>query len=113
MTRTRAFTVAALLSAGAVLVSTPSASAVSSTNDEAAAVQELERRCDEKGGTVVRTPYALVRCQEARSNKGFDAELALCEETLGGEFHAGPTFGRRNRTSWACVVDASGVLTKA
>lgn len=108
MTRTRAFTLAALLSASAVLVSTPSASAVSATNNETAAVQELERLCNQKRGTVVRTPYALVRCQEARSNKGFDAELALCEETLGGEFHASPTFGRRNRTSWSCVAGASG-----
>lgn len=108
MIRTRAVTLAALLSAGAVLVSMPSASAVRATNNETTAVQELEGLCDQKGGTVVHTPYARVRCQEARSNKEFGAELALCEGTLGGEFHAAPSFDRRNRSSWACVAGASG-----
>jgi hypothetical protein len=90
-----------------VLSSTPSASAGSSSIDATPAVRELEQLCDQKGGTVVRTPYALVRCQEARSNKGFVTEQALCEEDVAGHFAAAPTFDRRNRTSWACSQGAS------
>ena len=55
-----------------MLASTPSASAVA-TDDETPAVRDLERLCDQKGGTVARTPFAVVRCQEARSNKGLNA----------------------------------------
>src|SRR5262245_62002108 len=51
--------------------------------DSADALQELRRICTMKGGTWVWTPYALARCQDSRSNKGFGREQGLCTELQG------------------------------
>jgi hypothetical protein len=52
---------------------------------------------------VVWTPFDLVRCQNARSNKGFDAERALCAEAVeGGTLIVGERTDRRNRANWGC-----------
>ena len=66
-------------------------------------VLALETECRMKGGTVVATPFDLVRCQSARSNKGFEAERALCETAVeGGTLIVTPTSGRHNRSTWGC-----------
>jgi hypothetical protein len=85
----------AAAAAGALVV--PGAAAASDP------VEALRAACRMKGGTVVETPFDLVRCQFARSNKGFEAERALCAMAVeGGTLIDTPLATRNNRSNWGC-----------
>lgn len=66
-------------------------------------MQVLDELCEARGGTAYNTPYTIARCQEARSNKGFELEQLVCEGLLDATFNSAPSTGRPNRTTWVCV----------
>ena len=47
---------------------TPGGAGASSDGETVATV--LDEMCAERGGLIVRSPYAIARCQGARANKG-------------------------------------------
>jgi hypothetical protein len=65
-------------------------------------VETLRELCRRKGGAVFFSPYAVVRCERARSNKGFDEETRICTELIGSTLVTGQP--ARNRTNWQCLV---------
>jgi len=65
--------------------------------------QVLDALCRDSKGSVIFTPYAIGRCQEAQGADGYEIETLVCEGLLGGTFHSSPTVGHMNRTNWACV----------
>ncbi|HYN33008.1 MAG TPA: hypothetical protein VES40_10315 [Ilumatobacteraceae bacterium] len=68
--------------------------------------QVLDTLCAEGKGAPIFTPYAIGRCQEARTMDGFVVERLVCEGLLDGTFTSAPTIGRPNRTNWACIPGA-------
>lgn len=70
--------------------------------DSAAGRQVLDLLCAERGGTSYSTPYAIARCQDARSNRGFEIEALVCEGLLSGRFASAPSPTRPNHTTWSC-----------
>lgn len=95
---------AALTVGAAVFAGSPVAGAA---GDPVTGIQVLDQLCASKGGTVVNSPFAIARCQEARPNKGFEIEQLVCEGLLEGTFASAPSFNRPNRTTWACFPVAS------
>ncbi len=82
-----------------------SASRAVAAGDPFTGMQVLDLLCASKGGTPVNSPYAIARCQTAHDNKGFEIEQLICEGLLDGTFVSAPSFGRPNRTNWACVAN--------
>ena len=91
-------TIVVVAAAAAASVLVPSAAARAESGD---ALDQLRVACTMKTGDFFVTPYQLARCQNTRSNKGFDTERALCDE-LGGDFVVSTEFSRNNRATWAC-----------
>jgi hypothetical protein len=100
MSRTRKLILGAALAAGAAIVSAVPASATMAPPG-GTPPEMLRQLCTQKGGTVFFSPYAVVRCQEARSNKGFDEERRICTDLVGSTFVSGEL--SRNRTAWQCL----------
>jgi hypothetical protein len=71
-------------------------------------MQLLDELCASKGGLVVNSPYAISRCQAARSNKGFETEQLICEGLLDGRFVSAVFYDHHNRTSWSCIAGSPG-----
>jgi hypothetical protein len=69
-------------------------------------MQVLDELCAARGGTAYNTPYTIARCQEARSNKGFELEQLVCAGLLGATFASAPSYGRPNRTTWICYPNS-------
>jgi hypothetical protein len=92
---------AATIAAGGLTLVTAGPAGAWSDSEAATMLDEL---CEQRGGTPVNSPYALARCQEARANKGFDAERLICEELADGELLVTVGTYRMNRASWACVA---------
>ena len=88
--------VAAVVAAASVIVPTAAARA-----ESGGPLDQLRVLCTMKTGDFFVTPYQLARCQNTRSNKGFDTEHALCDQ-LGGDFVVSSEFSRNNRATWAC-----------
>jgi len=95
-------TVVALAAAAAVVSPAGGASA-----ESADALEQLRIICTMKTGDFFVTPYQLARCQDVRSNKGFEQEHALCTD-LGGSFVVSSEFSRNNRATWGCVAVSNG-----
>lgn len=98
--------VGALATAAVLVLSGPTAA---SAADDGAAIETLKVLCTTKGGDAYTTPYAIVRCQQARSNKGFDEERRVCEHELGARFTAVESIYRNNRTTWTCTATSPAV----
>jgi hypothetical protein len=96
------FHAAALLAMATIAAPTGISSAERAT-EPSTGKQLLDELCEQRGGTAYTTPYAITRCQEARSKYGFEAERATCEGELGGTFDSVPSTGRPKRTTWVCV----------
>ena len=96
MSRSIHTVVTAIVAAASAIV--PTAAAGAESGDP---LDQLRVMCTMKTGDFFVTPYQLARCQNARSNKGFDTERALCDE-LGGDFVVSAEFSRNNRATWAC-----------
>jgi hypothetical protein len=94
-------TVVALAAAAAM--ATPAGGAGAESAD---ALEQLRIICTMKTGDFFVTPYQLARCQDVRSNKGFELERALCTE-LGGVLNVSTEFSRNNRATWGCVAVSS------
>jgi hypothetical protein len=94
--------VAAAMVAGGSALSAGAAGAAPASIENGRVVLDL--LCAARGGSPVFSPYAIARCQEARGGKEFEIEQVVCQGLLDGQFLSGPTFGRPNRTSWACVA---------
>jgi hypothetical protein len=77
-------------------------SAAGAAADPAVGKQVLDLLCAESGGTSYHTPYAIARCQNARSNKGFEIEALVCEGLLEGTFASAPSPTRPSHTTWSC-----------
>jgi hypothetical protein len=77
-------------------------SAAGAAADPAAGKQVLDLLCAESGGTSYSTPYAIARCQDARSNTGFEIEVLVCEGLLEGRFASAPSPTRPRHTTWSC-----------
>jgi hypothetical protein len=97
ITTTVAFAACAAGSIGIAGWSTAGAAA-----DPAAGEQVLDLLCAESGGTSYFTPYAIARCQNARSNTGLEIEVLVCEGLLEGTFAAAPSPTRPGHTTWSC-----------
>jgi hypothetical protein len=95
MSRTRNVILAA---AAAAAVTVPAGAAGAESADP---LEQLRILCTMKTGDFFVTPYQLARCQDTRSNKGFEQEHTLCAE-LGGDFVVSSEFSRNNRASWGC-----------
>jgi hypothetical protein len=87
--------VAAAISSAVIV---PAGAARAESSD---AIEQLKIICTMKTGDFYVTPYQLARCQDTRSNKGFEQERALCAE-LGGSFVVSSEFSRNNHATWAC-----------
>jgi hypothetical protein len=99
MSRFRTILLSAIV-AGAFAVPHVAAGEAGASTDP---VQALKVECAMKGGTVFETPFDLVRCQSARSNKGFEVERLLCESAVdGGTLLVTPIASKHNRSSWGC-----------
>ena len=99
MSRFRTILLSAAI-AGAFAVPQIAANAAAASTDP---IQALAVECSMKGGTVFETPFDLVRCQSARSNKGFEVERALCEAAVeGGTLLVTPIATKHNRSTWGC-----------
>jgi hypothetical protein len=99
MSRFRTILLSATI-AGAFATPQIAANAAAASTDP---VQALEIECRMKGGSVVATPFDLVRCQSARSNKGFEVERILCEAAVeGGTLIVTPIETKHNRSTWGC-----------
>ena len=102
MSRIRTILIAAA-AAGAAVVPNLASGAARADGAPSDPIQALEIECRMKGGTVVATPFDLVRCQSARSNKGFEVERVLCEAAVeGGTLLVTERFDRHNRANWGC-----------
>jgi hypothetical protein len=95
-------TIVALAASAAVVI--PAGGAGAESVD---ALEQLRIICTMKTGDFFVTPYNLARCQDVRSNKGFEQERALCAE-LGGVLNVSTEFSRNNHATWACVAVSSG-----
>lgn len=82
------------------------ATGAQAAGDPYVGMQVLDLLCAAKGGTAYNTPFTISRCQEARSNKGFELERLVCEGLLDARFASAPSYGRPNRTTWACYPNA-------
>jgi hypothetical protein len=94
---------AAVLIATATLAGPIGISNTTRAAEPATGKQILDDLCERRGGTAYTTPYAITRCQEARSKYGFELERQVCEGMLGGTFDSAPSTGRPKRTTWVCV----------
>ena len=94
---------AAALLAMATLAAPIGISSPAGAADPANGKQLLDQLCEQRGGTASTTPYAITRCQEARSKYGFEQEREVCHSMLGGTFDSAPSTGRPKRTTWVCV----------
>ena len=72
--------------------------------DPVIGVEVLNQLCVSKGGAMVSSPYTIARCQEARSNKGFERERSICDGSLGGTFQNVASPGLHNSTNWFCFA---------
>ena len=95
-------TVVALAVAAAL--ATPAGGAGAESAD---ALEQLRIICTMKTGDFFVTPYQLARCQDVRSNKGFEQERALCG-VLGGVLNVSTEFSRNNHATWGCVAVING-----
>jgi hypothetical protein len=82
------------------------ATGAQAAGDPYVGMQVLDELCAAKGGTAYNTPYTISRCQEARSNKGFELEQVVCEGLLDATFSSAPSAGHRNRTTWICYPNS-------
>jgi hypothetical protein len=80
------------------------ASPAGAAADPFVGMQVLDLMCASNEGTPVNSPYAIGRCQAARTKKGFEIEQLVCEGLLEGHFISAPSFDRPNRTSWSCIA---------
>jgi hypothetical protein len=97
MTLTRL--IAATAAVAGLALTVPAVAGASSTED---ATTTLNSLCVQRGGTIFWTPYTIARCQNARSNKGFEAERSVCELAT-GEFRVADGTTHGNRANWACI----------
>ena len=98
-----------IIAAGALALTSIGGGAVTLAHaavDPTIGKQVLDTLCREEKGAPVFTPYAIGRCQEARSNDGFVVEELVCEGLLDGTFTSAPSIGRPNRANWACIPGA-------
>ena len=77
------------------------ASSTSSTNQDA--LDALKELCEERGGLPVNSPYSISRCQNARANKGFEAERLICESLGNAVLVVTNSSTHMNRASWSCT----------
>ena len=77
------------------------ASSTSSTSQDA--LDALKELCEERGGLPVKSPYSISRCQNARANKGFEAERLICEGLGDAAFVVTNSTTHMNRASWSCT----------
>ena len=90
-------TMIAALAAATVIVPAGAARAGGSADP----LDQLRIMCTMKTGDFYVTPFQLARCQDVRSNKGFETEHALCDD-LGGDFVVSSEFSRNNHATWGC-----------
>ena len=95
MSRTRSIILTAAAAAAVI------APAGASRAESAGPLEQLRILCTMKTGDFFVTPFQLARCQDTRSNKGFEQEHTLCAE-LGGDFVVSTEFSRNNHASWGC-----------
>jgi hypothetical protein len=96
----RTFIIATAAAGGLALVPAGAAGAASTSETPREVFQQL---CEAKGGLPVFSPYAIGRCQDARANKGFDAEQQYCESLGDAEFSFTISTRHMNRANWVCT----------
>ena len=89
------------------LVAVANTGPAGAAGDPVVGMQVLDMMCAEDGGMPINTPYAISRCQGARSSKGFAIERLTCEGLLDGTFVATQTGKRPPRATWACIPRAA------
>lgn len=92
---------AATAAVGGLAFFTAGAAGASSTNQNP--LDALKELCENRGGLPVNSPYAIARCQDARANKGFEAERLTCEGLDNAKLVVTISTTRMNRASWACT----------
>jgi hypothetical protein len=98
---------AAITTAAVTTIGAAPASARTVPPGDAEPIEALRLLCDAKKGLWVVAPFSLARCQSAIPvgwDRTFALEESICTDRLGGRFTAVPTFGSRNRVTWACFA---------
>ena len=96
----RTFLTAAAVATGAVAAVGASSASAELTPPQ----QALAELCRAERGDFYVTPYAMARCQSARSREGeFAQEREICTQSLQGEFVTVEDYlGKNNRWLWVC-----------
>ena len=97
-------TIAAAAIAAAAVGAVASDGTTSSAVELSPGQQALADLCRASRGDFYWTPYAIARCQGARSRGGeFQQERDLCTGSLQGEFVTVEEYlGKNNRWLWVC-----------
>src|SRR5512145_293206 len=101
MIRSRIVTTTALVAAALVGVTGVGLARAEAEPNAGRKVMDL--LCASAGGSPVFTPYAIARCQAARSNADVEIPTLVCEGLLGGSFATATTVDRPSRANWVCL----------